>query len=65
MKGSRVLSGAFCALAVFALGCASQPSEPAEPAAATAEQQTAPSTGAVGSNRQAEFGRFPTASSFV
>jgi hypothetical protein len=44
---------------VFAIGCTSQPSPPAEPAAATSEQQAAPSTEAAGSNRQAEFGRFP------
>jgi quercetin dioxygenase-like cupin family protein len=59
MKGSGFLSAASCALAVLAIGCASQPAQPAEPPAATSEQQTATGPGAAGSNRQAEFGRFP------
>jgi quercetin dioxygenase-like cupin family protein len=59
MSGSRFWSRVGCALVVLAIGCASPPSQPAEPAATTSEQQTAPNTESAGSNRQAEFGRFP------
>jgi hypothetical protein len=48
------------ALAAFVAGCTSQPSQPAEPPNQAAEQTAAPAAEpASGSNRQAEFGRFP------
>lgn len=56
MKPSKIVVWTGCALATFAIGCGQQPSEPAEEAAAPAAETE---QAAEGSNRQAEFGRFP------
>ena len=59
MNHRRYVVWAGCALAAVTMGCA-QPSQPAaEQSAPAAEREAAPAAAAAGSERQAEFGRYP------